>query len=119
MFDRFSHCMMYVNDLDRAVKFYTDILGFTPNFIAPKFYASLRHDGMKCRIDLHPTEMHSKDVGAGPIPNFETKNFDNVIAELKQKGVKIGAPRREGDSPRFVTFWDSEGNAIGFSEMRG
>lgn len=117
MFDRLSHVMMYVKDLKRALEFYKGKLGFVANFETPH-YASLRHDSMKCRLDLHPSEANSKDVGFGPIPYFIAKDFDGAIAKLKKAGVKVGEPKREGDSPRFVTFWDSEGNALGFEEAR-
>ena len=116
MFDCFSHPMMYVKDLDRAVKFYTETLGFTPNFVVPNAYASLRHEGMGCRIDLHPLEADSREVAFGPVPYFAAKDFDGAIASLIEKGVKVSEARREGDSPRFVTFWDSEGNALGIEE---
>ena len=119
MLDRFSHPMMYVKDLDHAVKFYTDKLGFTPNFVVPNAFASLRHEGMGCRIDLHPAEADSKDVGFGPILYFAAKDFDGAIASLKENGITVGEERREGDSPRFVTFWDSEGNVLGIEEPLG
>lgn len=117
MFDRLSHVMMFVNDMKRALEFYKGKLGFVANFES-QFYSSLRHEGMKCRLDLHPTEAGSKDVGFGPIPYFVAKDFDGAMAKLKKAGVKVGEPKREGDSPRFVTFWDSEGNALGIEEPR-
>lgn len=116
MFDRLSHPMLYVHDLDRAVKFYVDVLNFTPNFIVPNVFASLRHDGMGCRVDLHPTEAGGHDVGFGPIIYFASSSFDRTIAVLREREVRVGEPRREGASPRFVTFWDSEGNALGIEE---
>lgn len=116
MLKKFSHPMLYVNDLDRAVAWYKETLGFTENFVSPKAYASLRHDGMSFRLDLHPSEANSNDVGFGPIPYFQPVDFDGAIEALKAKGVRVGTPRREGSSPRFVTFWDSEGNALGMLE---
>lgn len=116
MFKRFSHTMLYVNDLSRAVAWYQETLGFLPNFVIPGAYASLRHDGMKMRLDLHPTEAKSKDVGFGAITYFAVDDIDSAIAALKDKGAKVGEPKKEGNSPRFVTFWDSEGNALGLEE---
>lgn len=116
MFKKLSHPMLYANDLDRAVAFYKDRLGFKVNFHHPKAYASLFHEGMGCRLDLHPSEANSKDIGFGAITYFATENMDRDIAALKEKGVKVAEPRREGNSPRFVTFWDSEGNALGLEE---
>lgn len=116
MFDRFSHVMLYVNDIQRALAFYKGTLGFAANFESPH-YASLWHDAMKCRLDLHASEANSRDVGFGPMPYFAARDFDGALARLKAAGVKVGQPRREGDSPRFVTFWDSEGNALGLEEV--
>jgi len=118
MFKKYSHPMLYVNDLARAVEWYKSKLGFKENFVAPNAYASLRHEGMNFRLDLHPTEANSKDIGYGAINYFTTDNFDKTIADLQSKGVKVGTPKKEGESPRFVTFWDSEGNALGIEEAR-
>jgi catechol 2,3-dioxygenase-like lactoylglutathione lyase family enzyme len=117
MFERFSHPMYYVLDLARAVRWYTEVLGFETRFHAPGSYASLFHPELKMRLDLHPTEANSKDVGFGCLNYFSTKAFDQAIETLRGKGVKVGEPRREGGSPRFVTFWDSEGNALGIEEL--
>jgi predicted enzyme related to lactoylglutathione lyase len=116
MLKKYSHPMLYVNDLSRAVEWYKKNLGFKENFVVPNAYASLRHDEMNFRLDLHPTEANSKDVGFGAIQYFTAHNFDQAIDALKAKGVKVGTTQREGESPRFVTFWDSEGNALGLEE---
>jgi len=118
MFKKYSHPMLYVNDLARAVEWYKSKLGFKENFVAPNAYASLRHEGMNFRLDLHPTEANSKDIGYGAINYFTADNFDKTIADLQSKGVKVGTPKKEGESTRFVTFWDSEGNALGIEEAR-
>ena len=114
---RFSHVMMYVNDLGRAVAWYEQKLGFQQLFVVPDIYASLRHE-QAGRLDLHPTEADSRDVGFGPIPHFAVADLDAALAELSAAGVQVGEPRREGDSPRFATIWDSEGNALGLEEER-
>jgi predicted enzyme related to lactoylglutathione lyase len=118
MFKKFSHPMLYVNDLARAVEWYKQTLGFKENFVAPNSYASLHHEGMNFKLDLHPSEANSKDVGFGTILYFTAIDFDQTLQALKDKGVKVGNPKREGESSRFVTFWDSEGNALGFEEVR-
>lgn len=118
MLKKYSHPMLYVTDLTRAVDWYKSNLGFKENFVVPNAYASLRHDEMGFRLDLHPTEANSKDVGFGAINYFVASDFDGAIATLKSRGVKVGNPKREGESARFVTFWDSEGNALGLEEAR-
>ncbi len=114
----YSHPMLYVNDLARAVAWYKDVLGFEARFVAPDAYASLYHSDLEMRLDLHPTEADSKDVGFGAITYFTTANIDTAVAALKERGVKVGTPRTEGGSTRFVSFWDSEGNTLGLEEKR-
>jgi predicted enzyme related to lactoylglutathione lyase len=46
------------------------------------------------------------------------KNIDTAVMALKERGVKVGTPRTEGESTRFVSFWDSEGNTLGLEETR-
>ena len=115
MFSGFSHVMLYVNDIERATKWYQEKLGFKPNFITPH-YASLQLEQIEFRLDLHPTEPNSKDVGFGAITYFKVKDINATIANLKQLDIKVGEAKQEGDSSRFATFWDSEGNALGLLE---
>ncbi len=117
MFKRVSHTMMYVNDVERAVRFYVEKLGARINFVAGKEYASLNFDQYGYRLDLHLTEAAGKDVGFGPILYFSTNEFDKTAAALKKLGIKIGAARTEG-KVRFMTFWDSEGNTLGVEEIK-
>lgn len=114
-----THPMIYVHELNRAVDFYKNILGFNVRFQHGEFFASLIHPNTNLRIDLHPTEANGKDVGFGTIVYFDTKEFDLTFEYLKSKNVKVGTPKTEGDSGRFVTFYDSEGNALGLEEMKG
>ncbi|HRK07833.1 MAG TPA: VOC family protein [Pseudobdellovibrionaceae bacterium] len=112
----FSHPMLYVNDFARAVRWYQDVLGFKVRHESPGAYASLYHEKMKFRLDLHPSEADSKDVGFGPILYFATSNIDHTLTSLRERGVKVSEARREGGSPRFASFWDCEGNTLGLEE---
>lgn len=117
LFEKFSHPMIYVNDLGRAVTWYKDVLGFEERFVAPNAYASMYHPKLAMRLDLHPSEANSKDVGFGPIPYFATADIDASVTALKERGVKVGTPRSEGSDHRFVSFWDSEGNTLGLEQI--
>jgi catechol 2,3-dioxygenase-like lactoylglutathione lyase family enzyme len=120
MLERFSHVMLYVYDLDRAVKWYCDKLGFTERYVAPQAFASLWHQRMDCRLDLHPTGGRA-DITHGPMPYFATLDLDATLAELRKKGVEIGDLQEEGEENhivRFASFFDSEGNVLGIEEQR-
>lgn len=115
MFTGLSHVMMWVNDFDRALAWYRDVLGCSVNFSHGPHYASLSLPGANVRIDLHPTDAEGKDVGFGPMPYFKVANVEAALAELASRGVKVGKPREEGGH-KFASFWDSEGNALGIQE---
>ena len=115
-FQSFSHVMMYVTDIERAVAFYKGTLGFSENYVALPHYASLRHGASGTRVDLHPTT-NSDHVGRGPIPYFGVADLDATLAKLRGDGVKATDPKSEGGSPRFASFFDSEGNELGLTEI--
>lgn len=117
MFDKYSHPMLYVSNLGRAVDWYKDVLGFETRFHAPDNYASLFHSQLNLRLDLHPLGSVVRHVGFGCINYFASKTFEHTITRLKEKNVNVSIPKQEGNGPRFVTFWDSEGNALGLEEI--
>ena len=116
MLRRMSHVMLFTINLERALTWYEEQLGFSRVFVAPGAYASLRHPDAGCRLDLHPSEAQGKDVGFGPMPFFEVLDLEAALARLSAAGARTTQPRREGSSPRFATVWDSEGNALGLTE---
>jgi predicted enzyme related to lactoylglutathione lyase len=113
----FSHVMVYSTDIARSVTWYRDMLGFTEHFSAPGAYASLYHDRLKCRLDLHHAAKNDPNIGRGSIAYFQADDLDGTIAALKRKGVTLTAPRREGNSPRFCTLQDCDGNHLGLEEQ--
>jgi predicted enzyme related to lactoylglutathione lyase len=115
MLTRFSHVMMYVNDMDRAARSYSSTLGFRIKFQAGPHYAMLVHDGMKFDPHLHPARQPSQ-IGGGPQVYFATDDIDAEVAALRSKGVTVENPRSEAGSPRFAGFRDSEGNELGLTE---
>lgn len=112
MLSGFSHVMMFVNDFDRALRWYQGKLDCKVMFSHAPHYAALQQEQAGVRIDLHPSEAGGKDVGVGPMPYFKVENVDASLKALSARGIKIGEARSEGQH-RFATFWDSEGNALG------
>jgi predicted enzyme related to lactoylglutathione lyase len=115
MLTKFSHIMIHVNDMERAVKWYADALGFVAKYVAAPHYASLWHESLKLRIDLHP-DPAGGNVGHGSIIYFASEDLDQTVAELRRRGVHVSDPRSRENSPRFTELADSEGNIIGLYE---
>ena len=97
MLTAFSHVMLYVNDVDRAAKWYVQTLGFKIRFVAAPHYGILFHDAMKFRLDLHPTRGETAaNVGHGPQTFFVSDDLDAEVKSLRGKGVSVEDPRSEG-----------------------
>lgn len=73
MLKRFSHVMMYVLDLDRAVAWYGEHLGFTPRFVVSGAYASLFHEKLGCRLDLHPPKQVVETLVSAQYPTSKSQ----------------------------------------------
>lgn len=112
---QFSHVMLYVKDMDRAARWYRETLGFTVRYLAAPQYASLLHEGMQLRLDLHP-DPQLQNVGRGGMIYFAAVDLDVAVASLRSRSVVVSDPRRRGESPRFTEFADSEGNSLGLYE---
>ena len=118
MFRQFSHVMLYVNDVSRAVAWYCDTLGFAINFNDAPHYASVKHDELKLRLDLHP-DRKGTNVGHGAEIYFLVDQIDAAVAALRAKGLTVPDPRSEGGGAVwFTSFKDSEGNTLGVWEDR-
>src|SRR5215211_4614449 len=108
----FSHVQIYVHDLKRAMRFYQRVLGFLPDYVAEPHYARLKNDAMQLTVALHAA--HEQDaVGKGAMPYLRSDQFEQTVRLLREEKVEVAEPRREGESPRFTSFKDSEGNLWG------
>lgn len=112
---QFSHVMLYVNEMERAAGWYRDMLGFVVQYIAAPHYATLRHESMNFRLDLHP-DPEGRNVGHGAMIYFSAVDLNAAVALLRRQGVHVSDPRSRGNSPRFTEFADSEGNVLGLYE---
>ncbi len=114
MLIRFSHIMLYSQKHAEAVQWYCDKLGFEIDYHAPGEYASLHHS-LLGRLAIHATsEPNSK--GNSPMPYFLCDDIHKTTVELRSKGIKVGEPNREGESPWFTDMWDLDGNVWGIEE---
>ena len=114
MLTGFSHCMLFARNLDRAVDWYRDKLEFSVDYHARGEYASLTHERLG-RLALHSTKSDAQ-IGKGPMPYFQCADLDATLASFRERGIKVGEPHQEGESPRFTDFWDCEGNLLGIEE---
>lgn len=114
MLERIDYFCYPVADMERAVRFYTEVLGLTLVRKGEK-WSELRCGSQKIALMLLPRKVG----GSGARVKFVTDHLDEVITALKNKGVRIEELDIKEDIPGRI-FFDSEGNEITiFQQMSG
>ena len=111
-----DHVVVFVNDLERAKRFYCETLGLRLVVDVPGFAGVLAGGQM---VGLHPTECGGADVGRGPIPYFRVTDITATVVQLSERGVHVHkSPVLMPSGEQIATIHDSEGNAIGLVQKR-
>lgn len=117
------HLGIPVNDMERAVKFYTEVLGMT--------VAKLNRDDMGRRLERadlrcgdgmvvlftrpRPVEKNAVDEEGATHQAFvvSQEDFELAVRKMREWGVKIHeTPTIERPSGRGFYFFDTEGNLL-------
>lgn len=104
----FDCVFYYVSDLDRAVRFYQDVLGF--KVVSHDFVTRLEVGGV--RFELVPTTDPAKLRGGGNARlSLAVDDMNAAIAELRKKGL-TPAEVQDKHTGLLSFFADPDGNEI-------
>lgn len=106
--------MVFVHNLEDAIRFYTQQVGFKLIKQHDENFATLDIDGTH-RLGLMledgwVREYPDDDSHPRPRVSLQTSDLDEEIGRLKRNGVRVSAVMGEGPGLRGVNFWDSDGN---------
>ena len=109
---------VFVSDLDKAVRFYTEALGLKLGFRFGNEWASIKA-GDSLMIGLHPA---SKDSPAGRKGSITlglqlTEPIDKAVPVLKERGVKFRGSIVEDKGIQFAHFEDPDGNELYLADL--
>lgn len=105
-----------VNDVDEAVAFYRDLLGFTVEKHAPGKFAAMRREDLQLFLNA-PGAGSAGKAGGAPEPGgwsrfmIVTDDLDRMIAELRRAGAKFRGDVAEG-AGRQILLEDPSGNVV-------
>src|SRR5271165_3623886 len=89
----FNHAMVYVKDVERALRFYHDLMGFKLiedfRYEGSPVYARLRAPGGNGTIALHLAGPGVSLASDGVRLYFEVRDLDGFCRKLQQKGFYI------------------------------
>ncbi len=111
-----------VSDVDRAVAFYVEQLGFTQDFdVRPSDgvrIVQLTPEGSGCSLGLGTgLDVYGGVPGSVRGVHLVVEDLTETRAELVRRGVAIGEIRDFGGGVRGADFADPDGNTFELQEM--
>jgi catechol 2,3-dioxygenase-like lactoylglutathione lyase family enzyme len=118
---RSGNVTIYVTNMDRAVRFYTETLGLKLAYRFGDHWASVEC-GKGLTIGLHPTA----EPAAEPVVPSKARTaiglelegtMEEAMKRLSAKGVEFEGLINEGKAGRFNHFHDPDGNLLYLAEL--
>ena len=110
---------IFVADMDRAVKFYTEILGCQLQQRYGNHWAELKSDD-GATIGLHPASTQNPAGIKGSIQlGLEAKgSIHKQVEEMKSQGVKFVGPIIDDQQVLIANFEDPDGNPLYLAALK-
>ena len=111
-----------VEDIDKAVQFYRDLLGFAVEMHQPGKFASLKREDLNLFLNA-PGAGSAGKAGGDPKPGgwsrfmIITTDLNQMISELKSKGAHFRGQIAEG-AGRQILVEDPSGNVVELFEYK-
>jgi catechol 2,3-dioxygenase-like lactoylglutathione lyase family enzyme len=109
-----AEIVLYVRDMERAVRFYRDTVGLEPD-VESHAWTTFRTG--PCTLALHATERRDAGVGE-PDPTFLVADADAERERLAAAGVDVTEIREPAAGVRVFDLRDLDGNRLSV-ESRG
>src|SRR5215467_6492796 len=110
---------VYVTNMDRAVRFYTEVLGLKLAYRFGDHWASVEV-GKGLTIGLHPTSENTpaSNNKTGMSIGLELSgSIDDAVKALETRGVRFHSRSEEGKAGKFAHFSDPDGNSLYLAEL--
>jgi predicted enzyme related to lactoylglutathione lyase len=107
-------CAISVSSLDRAIPWYSDVLGMRLAYRMDEL-AWCELTTSVSRVSVGLSEVEKVSVGGGATLTFGVTDIETAKAALDAAGVRQDGPIQTiPDMVRLLTFYDPDGNALMF-----
>ncbi len=108
-----------VKDIDSAIKFYTDVVGFTLKVKSAEYGWAELSDPSGARLGLaQESDKMANKAGSNAVITITVKDLDEAIAFFQKQGVHLGGEiETVPGHVKMQTFYDADGNMMQIVEM--
>ena len=106
--------MVLVHDIDRALRFYRDTLGFTVSDETEDWVVF--NEGVGLQVSPEPVPELSLAINAVQV-TIQVEDVEAAFTELTKKGVAFFLPPTSAAGAVFATFRDTENNLVQLMQM--
>ena len=118
-----GHAIVFVSDMDRSVKFYRDVLGFSLRFDSPEWS---EFDAGQTTLSLHITDRapaeetpHTSSPPGRCQIGLQVEDIDEFHEHLTRQGVScLRSPMLEDFGTKLAKYADPDGLPFSVSERR-
>ncbi len=110
---------VYVSNMDRSVRFYTEALGLRLAYRFGGHWASVEA-GKGLTIGLHPASAENPAGRPGSMTiglELSGVSIHDAVSRLQARGVQFQGPVHEDKAGSFAAFTDPDGNRLYLAEL--
>lgn len=109
---------VYVSNMDRAVRFYTEVLGLKLAYRFADHWASVEV-GRGLTIGLHPASAETPAGRKGSMAIGLELNgpIEKAMKTLGEKGLQFQGEVNDSKAGKFIGFLDPDGNQLYLAEL--
>jgi predicted enzyme related to lactoylglutathione lyase len=115
MFKRLGAAILLVEDLEKSIDFYRDILELKIKNHSPD-WVEFQNEAQGAVLALHPARIKQKG-SSNMLVGFNVSNLESVCKKLEEKGVKFHKRITEESFGKHAIIEDPEGHLISIVEI--
>jgi lactoylglutathione lyase len=105
---------IYVSDMEKALDFYGNVLGFEVSKRYGEKIVSLVHDGLPIVLEEH----EKVSSGSGIVIGLQADDIYQTVEDLKGRGVELLMPEPADCPPgKYISFKDPFGNTLEYLQF--
>ncbi|MDW2877999.1 MULTISPECIES: VOC family protein [Bacillaceae] len=110
---------IYVPDLTKALRFYTEVLDFEVNKQYGPKIVSLAHGELPIILEENEgADYIDRKAATGPVLVLQTENIENEVNRLKSKGADLLMEEPAACPPgKYISFRDPFGNILEYLQF--